>query len=400
MKITQVDTVQVAAYPNITWVQIHTDSGLVGLGETFRGAQAVQAQIHELTAPYLLGKDALAIEAHHHHLLHGYIGFAGSGVETRAASAVDIALWDLLGQVTKQPLYQLLGGAVRDKVPVYNTCAGYTYNSATQRRVITDGSSDVPPEGPYEDQVAFVKRPAALAESLLSEGYKAMKIWPFDPFAAASRGQSISAKDLDIALRPFREIRRAVGLEMDIMVEFHSMWNLPMAVRIAEALEEFKPYWAEDPIQMTNLDTIAEYRSRVRIPVCASETLATRQPFLHLLKNNAVDYVMLDLSWVGGISEAKKIAAIAQAYHKPVAPHDCTGPVVLAASLHLAMSTPNVVLQEVVRAYLSGWYRDLVTQLPEVKDGFATVPSGAGLGTALSPALLARPDVTIRSSKL
>ncbi|MEP6723511.1 MAG: enolase C-terminal domain-like protein, partial [Variovorax sp.] len=176
--------------------------------------------------------------------------------------------------------------------------------------------------------------------------------------------------------------------------------NLPMAVRIAQALEEFKPYWAEDPIQMTNLDTVAEYRSRTRIPVCASETLATRQPFIHLLKNNAVDYVMLDLSWVGGISEAKKIAAIAQAFHKPVAPHDCTGPVVLAASLHLAMSTPNVVLQEVVRAYLSGWYRDLVTQLPEVRGGHASVPPGAGLGMALAPALLQRSDVTVRSSVL
>jgi galactonate dehydratase len=401
MKITQVDTIQSGAYPNILWVQVHTDSGLVGLGETFRGAQAVQAQIHELTAPYLLGKDALAIEAHSSHLLRGYIGFASSGVETRAASAVDIALWDLLGQATRQPLYQLLGGAVREKVPVYNTCAGYTYNKAGQRRAVTDAAEEAAPdEGPYEDQVAFVKRPAALAESLLSEGYKAMKIWPFDPFAAASRGQSISARDLDTALKPFREIRRAVGDEMDIMVEFHSMWNLPMAVRIAEALEEFKPFWAEDPIQMTNLDTIAEYRSRTRVPVCASETLATRQPFLHLLTRNAVDYVMLDLSWVGGISEAKKIAAMAEAFHKPVAPHDCTGPVVLAASLHLAMSTPNVVFQEVVRAYLSGWYRELVTQLPQVHGGFATVTPGAGLGMALAPGLLQRPDTVVRSSRL
>lgn len=400
MKITQVDTILAAGYPNIVWVQIHTDTGLVGLGETFRGAQAVQAQIHELTAPYLLGKDPLAIEAHNHHLLHGYIGFSGSGVETRAASAVDIALWDLLGQETGQPLYQLLGGMVREQVPVYNTCAGYTYNKASQRRVVTGSTAETPAEGPYEDQEAFVKRPAQLAESLLSEGFKAMKIWPFDPFALASRGQAISAKDLETALHPFREIRRAVGHEMDIMVEFHSMWNLPMAVRIAHALEEFKPYWAEDPIQMSNLDTIAEYRSRTRIPVCASETLATRQPFIQLLKNNAVDYVMLDLSWVGGISEAKKIAALAQAFHKPVAPHDCTGPVVLAASLHVAMSTPNVVLQEVVRAYLSGWYRDLVTELPLVRDGFATLPARPGLGTRLSPALLQRSDVTIRSSVL
>jgi len=110
--------------------------------------------------------------------------------------------------------------------------------------------------------------------------------------------------------------------------------------------------------------------------------------------------VMLDLGWVGGLSEARKIAALAKAFHKPVAPHDCTGPVVLAASLHLAMSTTNVVLQEVVRAYLGGWYRDLVTQLPDVRAGHATVPPGAGLGLALSPALLQRPDVTLRSSTL
>jgi galactonate dehydratase len=400
MKITKVDTVHVAAYPNITWVQVHTDAGFIGLGETFRGAQAVQAQVHELAAPYLLGKDALAIEAHHQHLLYGYVGFSGSGVETRVASAIDIALWDLLGQVTQQPLYQLLGGAVRERVPVYNTCAGYTYNKAGTRRVVAGGTPDAPAEGPYEDQEAFVKRPAALAESLLSEGYKAMKIWPFDPFAQANRGQSISAVEMEIALKPFREIRRAVGYEIDIMVEFHSMWNLPTAVRIAHALEEFKPYWAEDPIQMSNLDTIAEYRSRTRIPVCASETLATCQPFIHLLKNNAVDYVMLDLGWVGGITEAKKIAALAQAFHKPVAPHDCTGPVVLAASLHLAMSAPNVVLQEVVRAYISGWYRDLVTDLPEVRDGFARVPPGSGLGLRLSPALLQRPDATVRTTSL
>src|SRR5690349_1515002 len=149
MKITKVDTVHVAAYPNIAWVQVHTDAGLTGLGETFRGAQAVQAQIHELAAPYLLGKDALAIEAHHQHLLYGYVGFSGSGVETRAASAIDIALWDLLGQVTQQPLYQLLGGAVRERVPVYNTCAGYNYNKAGTRRVVAHGTPDAPAEGPY-----------------------------------------------------------------------------------------------------------------------------------------------------------------------------------------------------------------------------------------------------------
>ena len=400
MRITAIETIHVGAYPNITFVEIHTDEGLTGLGETFRTPRAVAAQVHESVAAYLLGKDPLAIDAHSHVLLSPYLGFASSGVETRAASAIDIALWDIMGKALGCPVHQLLGGLAREKIRVYNTCAGYTYNAAgARRRLVTTAGRDEPAEGPYEDQVAFARRPAELAHSLLDMGITAMKIWPFDPFAEASGGRDISAADLNTGLEPFRKIRAAVGERVDIMCEFHSLWNLPAAVRIAHALEEFSVYWSEDPIKMINLDVLADYRRRVRIPVCASETLATRHAFRDLLVKEAVDYVMLDLSWCGGISEAKKIAAMAESWLRPVAPHDCTGPVVLIASLHLALNAPNALFQEVVRAYYTGWYRDLVTELPRIENGEAHAMHGAGLGTALLPDLKRRADVTVQRSE-
>jgi galactonate dehydratase len=405
VKVTAIETIHVGAYPNILWVEIQTDEGVTGLGETFRGPRAVAAHVHEAIAPYLLGKDPLAIEAHSRQLLNPYVGFGASGAEVRAASAVDIALWDLWGKATNQPVWQLLGGLTRDRVRVYNTCAGYTYNTASGyktaggRRLVTPDTQDEA-EGPYEDQVAFVQRPAELAESLLDMGITAMKIWPFDVAAEATGGAFISSPDLRAGLAPFRRIREAVGDQMEIMCELHSLWNFTAAVEIGRALAEYRPLWVEDPIKMTNLDVLAEYRSRVSVPVCASETLASRSAFRTLLEAHAVDYVMLDLSWVGGLSEAKKIATLAEIHHRPIAPHDCTGPVVLIASLHLALSAPNAIFQEIVRAYYTGWYRQLVTNLPRIENGYAHAMMGPGLGTALLPALRTRADATVQRTAL
>jgi L-alanine-DL-glutamate epimerase-like enolase superfamily enzyme len=399
MKITALETIQLAGLPNLLWVHVHTDQGLIGLGETFRGADAVAAYIHGFVAPYLIGKDPLQIERHSRHLLNPYVGFASSSAEIRAASAIDIALWDVFGQATGQPIHQLLGGLSHDRLRVYNTCAGYNYNSrAQQRREITAWSDKASAEGPYEDQEAFVHRADELAQSLLSEGYSAMKIWPFDPYAERSGGMHITGPELRAALEPFAKIRKAVGDRIEIMVELHSMWNLPAAIRIAHALEEFKPFWNEDPVKMDNVAVLADFRRATRIPVCASETLATRNAFRALLAADAVDIVMLDLGWCGGLSEARKIAAMAETDKRPIAPHDCTGPIVLAASVHLALHAPNALFQEVVRAYLSGWYRDLVTVLPTITDGHVLPFTGSGLGTKLLPDLPARADAIVRRS--
>ena len=399
MRITALETIRLAEFPNLIWIEVHTNEGITGLGETFRGPEAVEAYVHSQVAPILLGESALEIERISKVLLRGYLGFNGTGAETRAASAVDIALWDAFGQATGQPIYQLLGGLAHPKMRVYNTCAGYSYNNrSVQRREI--GSEGEVAGGAYDDQIAFVQRADELAQSLIDEGYAGMKIWPFDPFATASGGQFISASDIRRGLEPFEKIRRAVGDRIEVMCEMHSLWNTTSAIAIARKLAEYDPFWVEDPIKMDSVAALADYRRQAGVPVCGSETLATRGLFRDLLAADALDVVMLDVSWCGGLSEGKKIATLAEAYQKPIAPHDCTGPVVLMASLHLALCSPNAIFQEIVRAFLSTFYRDLVTELPVLDHGFLFPPARPGLGTALLPGLKSRHDAIVRKTGL
>jgi L-alanine-DL-glutamate epimerase-like enolase superfamily enzyme len=200
------------------------------------------------------------------------------------------------------------------------------------------------------------------------------------------------------ALRPFEKIRAAVGDRMDVMVEFHSLWQLLPAMRIARALQPYGTFWHEDPIRMDSLGDLRRYAEASEAPICASETLGSRWAFRDLLETGAAGVVMLDLSWCGGLSEARKVAAMAEAWHLPVAPHDCTGPVVLAASTHLALNAPNALVQESVRAFYRTWYRDLVTALPEVRGGMITVPPGPGLGLNLNPDVDRRFTTTRRTT--
>ena len=394
-RITAVRTIRIAERANLIWVEVETEDGLVGLGETFRGAQAVEAVIHEQVAPWLLGRDARRIEAVSRHLTTPYLGFHSAGAEIRAASAIDIALWDLAGKRHGIPVHEALGGAVRTEIRAYNTCAGYAYNTAgVARRAVGAGDAAA---GPYDDQIAFTRDAGALAESLLAEGYTAMKIWPFDVYAEASGGQLLTLTELKAGLAPFRKIRAAVGDRIEVMCELHSLWNTTSAIRICQALEEYGVLWAEDPmLKMDDVRALADLRRQTRVPVCGSETLGGVVPFRDLLAADAVDFVMLDLAWCGGLTEGRKIAALAEAYAKPLAPHDCTGPVTLWAGLHLGLHAPAAIFQEVVRATLATWYRELVTELPVIRGGMVQAPAGVGLCTALQPGLAQRADAVVR----
>ena len=394
MKITRVETIRLDEFTNLLWVRLHTDSGVVGLGETFFGARATEAYIHETAAPALIGRDPLQIERIHRDLTP-YIGFIGTGAETRGRSAIDIALWDLWGRATEQPVYQLLGGLTHDRMRIYNTCAGYRYVRSRPNWGLDDWGTGGNAEGPYEDLEAFLNDAGALAESLLAEGITGMKIWPFDFAAKASGGYYISNADLDKALEPFRKIRDAVGDKMDIMVELHSLWRFPAAIKIAEALEEFDPFWYEDPIRMDSIDAVADFAGATNVPVCASETLGARYEHKQILEAGAAGIIMPDLSWCGGLTEAKKIAALADTYHRPVAPHDCSGPVALMACIHLCLNVPNALIQETVRAFYSGWYKELVTVLPKIAHGHVYPPEGPGLGTDLLPEVFERKDIRV-----
>jgi L-alanine-DL-glutamate epimerase-like enolase superfamily enzyme len=384
MKITKLETIRVAERPNLLWLHVHTDEGVTGLGETFFGAGAVEAYIHETLAPLVIGENPLRIE-YLARTVEGYLGWRSTGAEARGNSAFDIALWDLWGKSTGQPVAQLLGGFTRDSIRTYNTCAGNDYIKNNEGQ--TTKNYGLGADDRYDDLNGFLNRADDLAQSLLEEGITAMKIWPFDAAAEANEGSHISAEELKLALSPFEKIRRAVGDQMDIMVEFHSMWQLTPAIRIARALQPYQTYWHEDPIRMDNFAALSRYAQESPAPVCASETLNGIGAFRDLLAAQAAGVVMLDLSWCGGLTAARKIAAMAEAEKLPVAPHDCTGPVVLAASTHLSLSAPNALIQESVRAFYKGWYAEIVTGLPQVKNGQISVSRSPGLGMELIPDL-------------
>ena len=400
MKITAVETLITEEFANVVWVRIHTDAGIVGLGETFYGAGAVAAHIHDTLAGRLLGRDPLRIEAINRDLVNLPMAQSSTGAEYRAASAIDIALWDLFGKVCGQPVHQMLGGACFDKIRVYNTCAGYQYVRSHNIKPVSGSWGLGGAAGPYEDLDAFMNRADALAENLLENGIGAMKIWPFDPAAQETNGIYITAAQMKKAIEPFEKIRKAVGDKIEIMVEFHCLWNLPTAKLIAKALEPYKPTWYEDPIRMNSVAALAEYARSTDVWVCASETLGSRYPYKDLLEAGATHVAMVDLCWTGGLTEGRKIAALADTWHRPFAPHDCTGPVGFAAAVHASFSQPNTLIQESVRAFYTGWYKELVTTVPRIENGYVYPMEGPGLGVELLPAVFERPDLTRRISSI
>ena len=399
MNITGIKTFRLEEFANVLWVHVETDAGVTGLGETFYGAGAVEAHIHETLAGRLLGKNPLHIEALNKEMVSLPMAQSSTGAEYRAASAIDIALWDIFGKVCGQPVHQMLGGLCWEKIRIYNTCAGYRYVRSKNIKPVSNwnlGDS----AGPYEDLDGFMNRADQLAENLLESGITAMKIWPFDPAAQETRGQYITAEQMKMALGPFEKIRKAVDDKIDIMVEFHSLWNLPAAKQIAKALEPYTPTWYEDPIRMNSAQALAEYAASTNVWVCASETLGSRWPYKDMLDRNAMHVVMVDLCWTGGLTEGRKIASLAETYHRPFAPHDCIGPVGFAAAVHMSFSQPNTLIQESVRAFYRGWYNELVTTVPRIENGYVYPMEGPGLGLELQPSVFQRPDLTVRTSFL
>jgi len=392
VKINRIDTVQLGAFPWLTFVQVHTDEGLVGVSDTFYTADAIRAFTHEYAAPRLLGADPLQIERIWFELYDRNLArWGGVGAEMRALSAIDAALWDILGQSTGVPIYQLLGGLARDRIRTYNTCGGPRYG-------LPGASRQGDHAGPLEDLWAQFNAPDALAEELLDEGYTAMKIWPFDRYALAGDGHHLSGAELTEGLEPLRRIRDAVGDRIEIMLEGHGYWDLPAAKKIAAAVEEYRPAWLEDLVLGHDVDAIAELKGYTRTPVVASEYLITKYQYRQLLERRAADIVMVDPTWAGGITESRKIAVLAEAFGRPIAMHDCTGPFTLLAGVHLALSAPNALYQESVRAFIRTWYQELLPHSVEIVDGHILPPTAPGIGSYLLPEVLERPDALVQTS--
>jgi galactonate dehydratase len=400
VRIVALETLRPAVQPNLLLVRLHAADGLAGLGEAFFGAGAVEAYLHDAVAPVLSGAADPSPERVAG-LLAPYVGYQGGGVETRGNGAVDLALWDLLGQRAGLPVVALLGGAVRDRVKVYNTCAGPGYVRASSRQVSENwGLADPGGPGRLEDLEAFLHRPGELAKELWAEGLRGMKVWPFDQAAERSGGTAIAQADLEQGLAVIEAIREAAGPGMDLMVELHGLWSRPAATRILQALTPYRPAWVEDPLRPDAVEALGRLAADVQVPIATGETCVGRRGFLPLLERGAVDVVTVDVGWTGGLTEARKVATLADAFGVPVAPHDCTGPVALAACVHLVLSQANGLVQETVRAFLRTWYPELVTGLPVVRDGQVAAPTEPGLGVRLRDGLGDRPDVARRVTRL
>ena len=385
----------VQALPENLWVRVHSDDGLIGLGETYCNPRAVSAVIHDLYRQLLLGRDPIDIENHWNNMfaVANFRGFAGA--EMRAISAIDMALWDLQGQYLGQPIYNLLGGRSRDRVLIYNTCRGY---------------------GKHDDNIWLQGRAGELAQDLLRQGIRAMKIWPFDRFGATLAGPTPETKadresgagplghhlaneELREGLAVVEDIRRAVGDKMAIAIEGHARWDLPAAVRIARALEPLDIMWLEEIMPPDNTEAYTRLKVQTKIPICQSERVFTRFGLRPFIEQNAADIIMPDIAWCGGLTETRKISSFADTYYLPITTHDCTGPVTLFASAHLMLHIPNGKIAEGVRGYYDGgWYDEVVTNPIRVKDGYLTLDSRPGLGTALREEFLQHPDARIEES--
>lgn len=387
------------ALPNNLWVRIHTDRGLIGLGETYYLPRAVAAIIHDIYAPLLIGRDARDIENHWSNMA-ALVNFCGAnGAEMRALSAIDVALWDLAGQNAGEPIYNMLGGRSRDRIAIYNTCVGY---------------------GKYDDLNAWMTGKAGeLAQSLLDQGVTAMKIWPFDQFgptlsgpvdtrkpmviwgaqtAAGPLGHSLSNEELAVGLKIVADIRAAVGTRMAIAIEGHARWDLPTSTKIARALEPYDILWLEEIMPPDNVDSYVRLKQGTTIPICQSERVFTRFGFRPWIEKGAADIIMPDLSWGGGLTEGRKIAAMADTYMLPVTCHDTIGPVALWAATHLMLHIPNGMIMETVRGYIDGWYDDVVTDRIGVRDGHLHLPDRPGLGTKLRDDIFTRPGARVETT--
>jgi L-alanine-DL-glutamate epimerase-like enolase superfamily enzyme len=349
-------------------VRVHTDAGIVGLGETVDKIPGAKGALHGTIAPLVLGQDPLDIEGLWRFVMDNIMYHGYAGAEVRALSAVEVALWDILGKRYGAPLYHLLGGKTRSCVPTYNTCIGF---------------------GPVQDYAAWHTDAGALAKSLMADGVHAMKIWPFDPFSEASFGQYIGLKDIEAGLKPVRQIREAVGDAMEIGSSAIFAGTGRASTHRAGAGAVSHPV-LEDVLPPVYPDEIKLVAGRTSIPIIGSELLLTRWQLREWLEKHVSQIVMTDPVWNGGIAETRKIAALAETFGVPVVLHNIAGPICHAAAMHLGAHIPNLFFVESVRA-LYQTYFPVISDLTVTASGSTlAVPEGPGLGVTLRPEMLER----------
>jgi galactonate dehydratase len=352
MKITDVRTIFVDRY---LFVQVHTDEGIVGLGESGAwGYLEASAGALETFKRYLIGQDPLRIE-HHWQYLYRWTHFRGAAI-MGALSAIDIALWDIAGKFFGVPVYQLLGGKTRDKARVYYHVFGDTKEKLIQgcREAKRQGFTAVGHLTPFLDEDHDL------------------------PFFKTHVDKMRDAIDT------VAEYRDAVGREVDLCIEIHRRLSPAEAIVLARGIEEFHPYFYEDPILPDNFDAMALVAQNIHIPIATGERLHTIHEFQALLRRGALQYVRPDVCLAGGISHSKKIAALAEAHNVGVVPHNPLSPVSTAACIQLAACIPNFALQEYPLGENVPPKSEIVKSTLTLENGFLIIPDAPGIGVELA----------------
>ena len=361
MKVTDVKVFLVDCFrTNWAFVKIYTDEGLTGVGEaTLEYKEKALSGAVDHIRDYLVGKNPLDIERHFHDIYRDAY-WRGGAVLMSALSAVETAMWDILGTHLGVPVWQLLGGRVNEKVRIYVN--GWFSGAKTPEQF------------------------AEKAKAAVSRGVTALK---WDPFGKSYL--EISNSDLDTALRCVAAVRDAVGSGTDLLIEGHGRFNVPTGIKIAKELEQFRPMWFEEPTPPDDLDALKAVRDKSPVAIAAGERIYTLKSYRELFEKRAADYIQPDVSHAGGIMELKKIAAVAEANYIPFAPHNPSGPVANAATLQLAACCPNFSILEIMYSDVV-WRKDVSDEKLSYSDGYISVPDAPGLGIEINEeACLAHP---------
>lgn len=344
---------------NYLFVRLTTDTGLTGIGEASLEWQeaAVQSILHEWVQDRIVGEDPFDIERVFGTLIRDQ--YQGGPTVLTAISGVEIACWDLIGKACGQPVYKLLGGRSRDRLPAY---ANGWYGGA-----------------------AMPADYAAKASDVVSRGYRGLK---FDPFGTAWK--EMTRQQMSDAEAIVAAVREAVGDEIDLMIEVHGRLSVGCAIEMGRRLAAYRPAWYEEPVTPHNLDLLREVKQALPFPIAAGERLYMLEEFQRLTSLRACDVVQMDLAHCGGLSVGRKIAAMCQAHDLRIAPHCSIGPVTLCAAIHFGWATPQVCVQENFAEFDVSWRNDLVGGWNPIRNGEFALPDQPGLGIELDEAACAR----------
>jgi len=338
---------------DLTFVQVHTDEGLVGIGETrmLGHTQALLGYLAEASRNHVVGSDPFDIESLVRRMKYGDYGRAGEIVMS-GVGCIEMACWDIVGKALGQPVWRLLGGKVNERIKAYAN-GWYTVERT-----------------PEEFRAAACR--------VVERGYRALK---FDPFGSGRMELEHDERMRAVAL--VEAVRDAVGPEVEVLVEMHGRFAAHEAIRVAGLLEPFAPAWLEEPVPPENLKALAKVAQHTPLPIATGERIHDRLEFRELFEQQSVDVIQPDIGHIGGILEVRKLAATAEAHYVMVAPHNVGGPVLTAANLHLAACTPNFKIQEHFNDFADEEVKQAAPGVPEVRDGAFDLPTAPGLGVDL-----------------